>query len=55
MIIMGILLVALVVHGPAIEKVHRSGDFGRQLFLDSLPIDLLKSGCLQKSPRWEKR
>ena len=41
---------------PDIEKVPLSpGDFGRQLFLESLPIGLSKSGCLQKSRRWKKR
>ena len=43
-----------IVYGPVTETLHPPGDFWRPLFLEILPIGLLKSGCLQKSQCWIK-
>jgi hypothetical protein len=45
----------MLVHGLDIETLTPPGDFGRQLFLETLPIGKLESGCLQKSRWWNKR
>ena len=43
-----------IVYGPVTETLHPPGDFWRPLFLETLAIGLLKSGCLQKSQCWIK-
>ena len=44
----------VIVYGPVTETLHPPGDFWRPLFLETLAIGLLKSGCLQKSQCWMK-
>ena len=44
----------IIVYGPVTETLHPPGDFWRPLFLETLAIGLLKSGCLQKSQCWIK-
>ena len=44
----------LIVYGPVTETLHPPEDFWRPLFLETLAIGLLKSGCLQKSQCWIK-
>ena len=44
----------ILVYGPVTETLHPPGDFWRPLFLETLAIGLLKSGCLQKSQCWIK-
>ena len=48
------IIAGYIVYGPVTETLHPPGDFWRPLFLETLAIGLLKSGCLQKSQCWIK-
>ena len=43
-----------IVYEPVTETLHPTGDFWRPLFLETLAIGLLKTGCLQTSLCWIK-